>query len=163
MSSRHILFRSSLAAAVLACSVGASLAGGLTRVAPPDPRVRTEDGYMANYRSCIDGTGCDRQLLSINDEGFVRGAEYEGNRRACETGNTAACRPGLLDRDDRARISGLGSTPGVFPLASPLPPPPPPALPIVKHRRHVTSAASFAYRRPGKTPRHYYVRRGRPD
>ncbi|MFC6047128.1 hypothetical protein ACFPYM_04690, partial [Methylobacterium hispanicum] len=148
MSSPYILFRSSIAMAVLACSLGSAVAGGLTRVAPPDPRVRTEDGYMANYRSCIDGTGCDRQLLSITDEGFVRGAEYEGNRRACETGNTAACRPGLLDRDDRARISGLGTAPGVFPLASPLPPPPTAVAPIVKRRRHVASAASFAYRRP---------------
>lgn len=163
MSSPYILFRSSIAMAVLACSMGSAAAGGLTRVAPPDPRVRTEDGYMANYRSCIDGTGCDRQLLSITDEGFVRGAEYEGNRRACETGNTAACRPGLLDRDDRARISGLGTAPGVFPLASPLPPPPPAVAPIVKRRRHVASAASFAYRRPARTPRHYYVRRGAPE
>lgn len=161
MSSLRILFRSSLAAAVLACTFGAASAGGLTRVAPPDPRVRTEDGYMANYRSCVDGTGCDRQLLSITDEGFVRGAEYEGNRRACETGNAAACRPGLLDRDDRARISGLGTAPGVFPLASPLPVPPP-APTVVKRPRHAVSADSFAYRRPGKTPRHYYVRRGRP-
>lgn len=162
MSPPNILSRSSLAVLMLGCSMGTALAGELTRIAPPDPRVRTDDGYAANYRSCIDGTGCDRQLLTVTDEGFVRQAEYEGNRRACETGNTAACKPGLLDRDDRARIAGLGTAPGVFPLASPLPPEPI-APPVVRRRhRHAAPGASFAYRRPARAARHYYVRRGRP-
>lgn len=162
MSSPKILIRSSVATLLVVCSAGLALAEGLTRIAPPDPRVRTSDGYAANYRSCLDGTGCDRQLLSVVDEGFVRKAEYEGNRRACEIGNTAACKPGILDREDRARIAGLATAPGVFPLASPLPPEPvaPPVL--RRHRRHVGSAASFAYRRPVGGSRHYYVRRGRP-
>lgn len=89
MKSPNVLFRSSIATLLVVCSAGLAVAEGLTRIAPPDPRVPTSDGYAANYRSCLDGTGCDRQLLSVIDEGFVRRAEYEGNRRACETGNTA--------------------------------------------------------------------------
>lgn len=163
MKSPNVLFRSSIATLLVVCSAGLAVAEGLTRIAPPDPRVPTSDGYAANYRSCLDGTGCDRQLLSVIDEGFVRRAEYEGNRRACETGNTAACKPGILDREDRARIAGLASAPGVFPLASPLPPEPVAPPPVLRRkRRHVGSAASFAYRRPAGVARHYYVRRGRP-
>jgi hypothetical protein len=63
MNSPKLLFRSSFAALLVVCSAGLAAAEGLTRIAPPDPRVPTSDGYAANYRSCLD-------------EGFVRQAEY---------------------------------------------------------------------------------------